>query len=124
MRVLQVNKFLWESAGPERYMLEVSELLRAGGHEVLFFAMQHQRNLPSPHSRYFVSQINYRNTSAWYKLKTALRTAGKALSVSGEKATSRTLPCTSAAATTYLSEKRASAAVRGVSLPATSSAAL
>jgi len=77
MRVLQVNKFLWQSGGPERYMLELAELLRRNGHELLFFAMQHERNLPCDCSRYFVSGIKYRDTSAWYRLKTAIRAIGK-----------------------------------------------
>jgi len=77
MRVLQVNKFLWQSGGPERYMAEVAELLEAQGHEVAFFAMQHPRNPPSPLDRHFVSEISYRNTSFWYKLRTAARTVGK-----------------------------------------------
>ena len=42
----------------------------------------------------------------------------------GSNAAKRTLPPVSAVATTYLSEKRASAAVFGCSMPATSSAAL
>ncbi|MEN6495921.1 MAG: glycosyltransferase family 4 protein [Thermoguttaceae bacterium] len=79
MQVLQVNKFLWENGGPERYMFELADVLQAKGHEVLFFAMQHPRNRPSPHSQFFVSEIQYRNTSAWYKLRTALRTAGKTI---------------------------------------------
>jgi len=77
MRVLQVNKFFWENAGPERYMLEISRLLQRRGHEVLFFAMDHERNLPSPHRRYFVSGIDYRNASPWYRLRTAARTVAK-----------------------------------------------
>jgi glycosyltransferase involved in cell wall biosynthesis/SAM-dependent methyltransferase len=79
MRVLQINKFLWPSGGPERYMLEAADMLRLDGHDVRFFAMEHPRNLPSDLSRYFVSRIDYRDKSAWYKLKTALKTMGKTI---------------------------------------------
>jgi glycosyltransferase involved in cell wall biosynthesis len=77
MRILQVNKFFWQKAGPERYMLEAAELLARHGHELSFFAMQHERNLPSDCSRHFVSRIEYRNMSPWYKLRSAARTVGK-----------------------------------------------
>jgi glycosyltransferase involved in cell wall biosynthesis len=77
MRILQVNKFFWQKAGPERYMLELAELLARRGHDLSFFAMQHERNLPSDCSPHFVSRIEYRNTSPWYKLCSAVRTVGK-----------------------------------------------
>lgn len=77
MRVLQVNKFYWQAAGPERYMLELSAVLRQHGHDVCFFAMQHERNLESDCSPFFVSEIKFRGTSLAYKARTALRTVGK-----------------------------------------------
>ncbi len=79
MRVLQVNKFFWQSGGPERCMLELSGLLRGHGHELLFFAMEHERNLPSDCSRYFVSGINYRDASLGGRLRTGVRTVGKTI---------------------------------------------
>ncbi len=58
-------------------MFEVSEQLRAHGHEQLFFAMEHAKNRPCAQSQYFVSTIEYRNSSLAYKMKTALPTVGK-----------------------------------------------
>jgi len=77
MKVLQVNKFFWQAAGPERYMLELSAVLRQNGHEVLFFAMEHERNLESDCRPFFVSEIKFRNTSLGYKARTAFRTVAK-----------------------------------------------
>ncbi len=57
MRVLQVNKFLHRRGGAEAAMLDTSALLRAAGHEVAHFAMQHPDNAPDPHDRHFPSSI-------------------------------------------------------------------
>jgi glycosyltransferase involved in cell wall biosynthesis len=79
MRILQVNRYFWPCAGPERYMLELAALLERQGHSLCFFAMQHRRNLSSECSRFFVSPIEYAGTSGWYKLRTAPRAIGKTL---------------------------------------------
>ncbi|MEX2015530.1 MAG: glycosyltransferase family 4 protein [Candidatus Hydrogenedentales bacterium] len=77
MNILQVNKFLWEHAGPERYMFEVSQLLESNGHTVEYFAMQHERNRASANASYFVKHIEYRDTSVAYKLRTFRETVEK-----------------------------------------------
>jgi glycosyltransferase involved in cell wall biosynthesis len=40
-------------------MLNLSSLLEEKGHEVVHFAMKHPENLPSPHSEYFTSEIDF-----------------------------------------------------------------
>lgn len=77
MRVLQINKFFFQFGGVERYMFGLSDLLRSHGHDVDFFAMRHPRNLPSAQSSYFVSHIEYRNTTWFRKLRWLPRTIGK-----------------------------------------------
>lgn len=77
MRVLQINKFFWQAAGPERYMLELAEVLRQHDHDLLFFAMEHERNPETDCAKYFVSEIKFRNTSLAYKARNALRVVGK-----------------------------------------------
>jgi glycosyltransferase involved in cell wall biosynthesis len=59
MKVLQVNKFLYERAGAETVMLRTAELLEACGHDVRFFAMQDPANLPRPESSYFPPGRHY-----------------------------------------------------------------
>ncbi|HLX65320.1 MAG TPA: glycosyltransferase family 4 protein [Planctomycetota bacterium] len=44
MRVLMANKFLYPRAGAETYMLTVAAELKARGHEVAFFGMEHPEN--------------------------------------------------------------------------------
>lgn len=59
LRILQVNKFHFRHAGAEAYYLGVSDLLRAHGHYVGHFAMEHPENLPCDQAEHFVRQIDY-----------------------------------------------------------------
>jgi len=76
MKILFVNKFLFENSGPERYILELSQMLEKHGNQVAYFAMQHPENIKSKYSKYFVSQIslaNPKNGSLLEKMKIGLR---------------------------------------------------
>ena len=44
--------------GSERYYFTLAELLRSHGHEVSFFAMQDENNIPCPQEKYFVSNAS------------------------------------------------------------------
>ncbi|MGG5258053.1 glycosyltransferase [Phycicoccus avicenniae] len=46
MRILHVNKFLYRRGGAEGYLLDLSELQRAAGHDVEYWGMDHPDNLP------------------------------------------------------------------------------
>ena len=59
MRVLMVQTFYYYRGGDSAYMLSLSKLLEEKGHEVIPFAMEHPRNLPSPYARFFVSEIDF-----------------------------------------------------------------
>lgn len=59
MRILLVNKYFYRKGGAETYFFALAEGLRALGHEVAFFSMQHPNNEPSYWSKYFVSQKEY-----------------------------------------------------------------
>ncbi len=59
MRILMVNKYFFIKGGAERYFFELSNLLINQGHEVLPFAMKHERNELSEYSRFFVDAIDY-----------------------------------------------------------------
>ena len=45
MRILHVNKFLYRRGGAEGYMLDLTALQRAAGHDVELFGMQHPDNI-------------------------------------------------------------------------------
>ncbi|KAB8288024.1 glycosyl transferase family 1 [Bifidobacterium ramosum] len=59
MRVLLVNKFFYHKGGSETYLFALAEGLRAMGHEVAFFAMQHPQNEKTYWDKYFVSEKDY-----------------------------------------------------------------
>lgn len=58
MKVLLVNKFHYKKGGSETYYFTVAEALRRRGHEVVFFAMQEEKNLPCEQEKYFVSNAS------------------------------------------------------------------
>jgi len=59
MKVLMINSFNYLRGGGERCFLDLSELLRAHGHEVIPFCMDHPNNFPSDYSDYFVSYVDF-----------------------------------------------------------------
>lgn len=69
MRILHINKFLWFCGGVERYMFDVADLFSNEGHEIGYFSMADERNIPCDQSEYFVPNLDYKNTSLIQKLK-------------------------------------------------------
>lgn len=59
MKVLAVNKFYHLYGGADRYFLELNELLCQRGHEVIPFAMSHEKNLATPYASYFVTPVHF-----------------------------------------------------------------
>jgi glycosyltransferase involved in cell wall biosynthesis len=64
MKILLVNKYYHYSGGPEKVMLQSKEKLESLGDEVILFSMHHPRNLSSPYSRYFVSNVDYNGSNS------------------------------------------------------------
>ena len=58
MKILQINKFHYLRGGAERHYLELSELLKSHGHEVIHFSMNDSRNEFSKYGKYFAKQVN------------------------------------------------------------------
>lgn len=59
MKVLLVNKFHYRKGGSETYYFALAEALRAGGHEVVFFAMKdEEKNISCDQEQYFVSNAS------------------------------------------------------------------
>lgn len=58
MKVLLVNKFHYRKGGSETYYFTLAEALKARGHEVIFFAMQDEKNLSCEQEGYFVSNAS------------------------------------------------------------------
>jgi glycosyltransferase involved in cell wall biosynthesis len=53
------NGFHYPRGGAEAHYLELSALLESHGHEVIPFSTQHENNLPSEYSSYFLSHTDY-----------------------------------------------------------------
>lgn len=67
MRILFVNKFLFRKGGSETYLFDVADALRDKGHEVGFFSMQDERNIPCEQEKYFVSNSDYSGRASFFK---------------------------------------------------------
>ncbi|MDD6824948.1 MAG: glycosyltransferase family 4 protein [Oscillospiraceae bacterium] len=61
MKILLINKFLYRRGGSETYNFALAEALEAKGHEVIYFAMQDEKNIETKYSKYFVSNVDYNN---------------------------------------------------------------
>lgn len=58
MKVLLVNKFHYKKGGAETYYFTLAEALKARGHEVIFFSMKDEKNVPCEQEKYFVSNAS------------------------------------------------------------------
>jgi glycosyltransferase involved in cell wall biosynthesis len=57
MKILHAHKYYYPRAGAERYMLDLMAMQEEAGHTVAPFAMHYPKNLSSPWSDYFVSEL-------------------------------------------------------------------
>ncbi len=60
MRILIVNTRHFYGGGDSTYSFNLAGVLARHGHEVAFFAMQDERNIPDPNADLFVSPIDFR----------------------------------------------------------------
>ncbi|MBW6421945.1 glycosyltransferase family 4 protein [Rhizobium sp. XQZ8] len=58
-RLLNINNYFYRRGGAEAVFFDHTALFEEIGWDVVPFAMQHEDNLPSPWSDYFVSEIEY-----------------------------------------------------------------
>ena len=65
MKILLVNKYFFRRGGSEASFFEEADLLEKKGHKVVHFAMAHPRNIHSPYSSYFVSQVKFEEAASW-----------------------------------------------------------
>jgi glycosyltransferase involved in cell wall biosynthesis len=61
MKILTCNKFNFLAGGTERYLFDLKKNLEKNGNKVITFSGKNSRNLPSPYSKYFVSQKDFNN---------------------------------------------------------------
>lgn len=58
MKVCLVNKFHYRKGGSETYYFTIAEALQAHRHEVIFFSMKDDKNVPCLQEQYFVSNAS------------------------------------------------------------------
>lgn len=73
MKVLLVNKFHYIKGGSETYYFSLGDLLEKKGHQVIWFSMKDDRNVPCDQSKFFVNNVDF-NASG-----NPAKTAGAAL---------------------------------------------
>lgn len=62
MKILLVNKFHYIKGGSETYYLGLGRLLEEKGHEVIYFSMKDERNIPCRQELYFTSHMEFNGT--------------------------------------------------------------
>ena len=58
MRILQINKFLYQKGGTETYLLSLIKLLEDNDHEVVCFSQKNQNNPVRPEEKYFMDELD------------------------------------------------------------------
>ncbi len=74
MKILLVNKFFFMKGGAETVFFQEREMLEKSGATIIDFSMQHEKNIDSPYSDYFVSNVDYHDgkQSLFDSVKTAI----------------------------------------------------
>lgn len=75
MKILLIHKFHYMLGGTETFHYNLAEALKTAGHEVIYFSMQDDRNIPCPQDKYFVSNVDYNDPGlkGFKKIKTGLK---------------------------------------------------
>ena len=63
MKIILVNTRHFYGGGDSTYTFNLADLLRKNGHQVAFFAMKDNHNLPDPNEDLFVSYINFKESN-------------------------------------------------------------
>ncbi len=71
MKILFVNKFLFEESGVTLNLFALAKRLKAEGHTVAYFGMAHEKNIPNSWSKYFVSGVDFSRSKQglWQRLR-------------------------------------------------------
>ncbi len=57
MKILQINKFYYLKGGSERYVFDLSEILREKKYKIIPFSMQDDNNFPGKYNKYFIKKV-------------------------------------------------------------------
>ena len=74
MKICLVNKFHYIKGGSETYYFGLGELLKKKGHDVIYFSMKDEKNVPCVQEKYFVDNVDFNSKMSPAKLvRTSLK---------------------------------------------------
>ncbi|MDR0989257.1 MAG: glycosyltransferase [Prevotellaceae bacterium] len=77
MKILIVNKFLYERGGADIHAIKLGPLLKKHGHQVRFYSMHYPLNIAMPDDEgFFAKEVSFFQTSPMGKLQAAMRVFG------------------------------------------------
>ena len=74
MRILMINKFLYPNGGSETYIFKLGDYLKAQGHEVQFFGMEHEGRCVGNRVNAYTRDMNFHGGSKITKLTYPIKT--------------------------------------------------
>lgn len=74
MKILIINKFLYPNGGSETYIFKLGDYLKANGHEVEYFGMEHEGRCVGNRVNAYTSDMDFHNGSKLSKLTYPLKT--------------------------------------------------
>ncbi len=75
-RLLSLNSYHYKRGGSDAVYFEHDELFSKNGWDTAFFSMHHEKNLPSPWSRYFIDELEFGSS---YSPVQKIKMAGKVI---------------------------------------------
>jgi len=63
MKILIVNKFLFENGGSETYCFKLAEYLKQKGHSIQFFGMDHEKNVVGNDLNLYVKNVEFKDVT-------------------------------------------------------------
>lgn len=73
MKILMINKFLYPNGGSETYIFKLGDYLKAHGHEVQYFGMEHKGRCVGNNVEAYTSDMNFHGGSKLSKLTYPLK---------------------------------------------------
>ncbi len=74
MRILLVNKFLYQNGGSETYIFKLGTTLEKQGHSVEYFGMEHEGRIVGNRVNAYTTDMDFHTTSRFKKLTYPLKT--------------------------------------------------
>lgn len=79
MNILMVNWTWYPSGGDWTYIENLSGLYEANGHHIIPFSMNDDQNFPTPYSKYFIDNIDYKKLSKKNKITAGIEVLSKSI---------------------------------------------